>query len=235
MKSGLDLSLFIDSRIVEPKEMKHFYLIFFVALCFSAVRGQGISSAWVMTDAQGQTNTLIMAGNFFSVSTYSDEAFVTTYGGGFAEDGNKLICTLEFHASDPEKVGTTMNLNLKKWENLDEGTPGDLGGAWLITGRMRNGEMTQRSPGPRKTMKILSGSRFQWIAYNTETRQFMGTGGGTYTTDEGKYIENIEFFSRDQTRVGAALSFDFELKEGKWHHSGKSSKGKDIYEVWGLR
>ena len=63
----------------------------------------------------------------------------------------------------------------------------------------------------------------------------MGTGGGTYTTDEGKYIENIEFFSRDQTRVGAALSFDFELKEGKWHHSGKSSKGKDIYEVWGLR
>ena len=63
-------------------------------------------------------------------------------------------------------------------------------------------------------MKILSGSRFQWIAYNTETRQFMGTGGGTYLTANGKYIEQIEFFSRDNSRVGAKLDFEFKLDEG---------------------
>ena len=84
-------------------------------------------------------------------------------------------------------------------------------------------------------MKILSGTRFQWIAYNTETKEFMGSGGGTYTTKEGKYTENIEFFSRDDSRVGASLQFDYELKDGDWHHSGLSSKGQPIYEIWSIR
>jgi hypothetical protein len=81
----------------------------------------------------------------------------------------------------------------------------------------------------------LSGTRFQWIAYNTETRQFMGTGGGTYSTKDGKYTENIDFFSRDNSRVGASLQFDFELKDNDWHHKGLSSKGDPIYEIWSLR
>ena len=95
--------------------------------------------------------------------------------------------------------------------------------------------MTERKPGPRKTMKILSGTKFQWIAYNTETGDFSGTGGGTYTTEGGKYTENIDFFSRDNTRVGASLKFDYELKEKKWHHRGLSSEGSPIYEIWSLR
>ena len=121
------------------------------------------------------------------------------------------------------------------WNRVDDGTPGQLAGAWLITGRKRDEEMTERKSGPRKTMKILSGTRFQWIAYNSETGDFMGTGGGKYTTEGGKYIENIDFFSRDNTRVGASLEFDYELKNGKWHHWGLSSKGSPIYEVWSLR
>ena len=88
---------------------------------------------------------------------------------------------------------------------------------------------------PRKTMKILSGTRFQWIAYNTETKQFMGTGGGHYTTENGTYTEHIEFFSRDNSRVGAALAFKFERINNDWHHSGLSSRGDPIYEVWSLR
>ena len=84
-------------------------------------------------------------------------------------------------------------------------------------------------------MKILSGTRFQWIAYNSDTGEFLGTGGGTYTTAKGVYTEHIEFFARDNSRVGAKLPFSFELKDGKWHHSGKSSKGDPIYEVWSTR
>jgi hypothetical protein len=60
----------------------------------------------------------------------------------------------------------------------------------------------------------------------------MGTGGGTYTFANGKYTEHIEFFSRDSSRVGAALTFDGKLENGDWHHSGLSSKGDPIYEVW---
>jgi hypothetical protein len=85
-------------------------------------------------------------------------------------------------------------------------------------------------------MKILSGTRFQWIAYNVETKEFFGTGGGTYTTVDGKYTENIEFFSRDQSRVGMSLGFDFSIMDdGGWRHSGKSSKGDPLDEIWTQR
>ena len=102
-----------------------------------------------------------------------------------------------------------------------------------MSGRFRNGVKSTRSiDRPRKTMKILSGSRFQWIAYNTETRQFMGTGGGTYITVKGKYIEQIEFFSRDNSRIGTKLDFEFKLDNGEWNHMGFSSKGDPIHEIW---
>jgi hypothetical protein len=124
----------------------------------------------------------------------------------------------------------------ERFVRLDMDGPGKLAGAWLITGRYNNGEMSKITPGARRTMKILSGTRFQWIAYNVETKEFFGTGGGTYTTVLGKYTETIDFFSRDQTRVGMSLGFDFALTpEGDWRHSGKSSKGDPIDEVWSKR
>ena len=84
-------------------------------------------------------------------------------------------------------------------------------------------------------MKILSGTRFQWIAYHIDNKQFLGTGGGTYTTVNGEYTENIEFFSRDSSRVGATLSFDYEIKENEWHHSGLrglTARGRNFKWVW---
>src|SRR5690606_688936 len=122
-----------------------------------------------------------------------------------------------------------------EWKRIDNGKPGKLAGAWLITGRMQEGKMSQMTPGARRTTKILSGTRFQWIAYNVETKEFSGTGGGTYTTRDGKYTENIEFFSRDNSRVGARLTFDFSLENGAWRHKGLSSKGDPIDEVWTKR
>ena len=42
---------------------------------------------------------------------------------------------------------------------IDNGKPGKLAGAWLMSGRIRNGQMQERNTSrPRKTMKILSGT-----------------------------------------------------------------------------
>ncbi|MEM1136632.1 MAG: hypothetical protein AAGI07_12415 [Bacteroidota bacterium] len=84
-------------------------------------------------------------------------------------------------------------------------------------------------------MKILTPTHFQWIAYNTATGQFFGTGGGTYTAENGTYTENIKFFSRDKSRVGASLTFSFDVQGNDWHHKGKSSKGDPMYEIWSVR
>src|SRR5690606_30379886 len=118
------------------------------------------------------------------------------------------------------------------WTRISE-EKDQLTGNWVITGRADpEGKMNTMTPGDRRTVKILSGGRFQWIAFNSATKEFSGTGGGTYSAQNGVYTENITFFSRDDSRVGASLQFQFEVKDGKWHHKGKSSKGDPIYEIW---
>lgn len=202
------------------------------------------------------THTLIMTGGYFSMATYVTDggAFMATLGGSYSNTSNSMTVMLEFNSSDASNIGQAADLNLKEMKdgfsvstsdgsiyyeftNLDKGKPGALAGPWLMSGRKGDdGEIATRdTSGPRKTMKILSGTRFQWIAFNTETGQFFGTGGGNYTTKTGKYTENIGFFSRDNTRVGASLEFDYALKDGAWHHSGSSSKGDPMYEVWSKR
>jgi hypothetical protein len=117
------------------------------------------------------------------------------------------------------------------WKRIDEGK-GGLSGNWRITSRDQNGQMVAMTPGARKTIKLLSDTRFQWAAINTETGEFFGTGGGKYTFKDGKYTEMIEFFSRDSSRVGMSLTFDATLTGNEWLHSGKSSKGDPVKEIW---
>jgi hypothetical protein len=193
--------------------------------------------------------TIVMDGylaeTFYNVKT---KEFIKTFGGSWTVDNDIFTLTTEFSSSDSTAVGTSREIifelkgdtitfknDEKIWTRIDHGKSSDLAGAWLITGRVVDGKINRRENGPRKTMKILSKNRFQWIAYNTETGKFFGTGGGTYTAENGKYTEHIEFFSRDSSRVGASLSFDYEIKENEWHHSGMSSKGNPIYEIWSPR
>ena len=84
-------------------------------------------------------------------------------------------------------------------------------------------------------MKVLIDGFFQRIAFNTETFKFSGSGGGEYETVDGKYIEIIQYFSRDDSRVGAELDFNYKIKNKDWCHAGLSSKGKPINEVWSIR
>lgn len=90
--------------------------------------------------------------------------------------------------------------------------------------------MMQR--GPRKTIKLLTGSRFQWVAINPQTKQFSGTGGGTYVLKSGIYTETIDFFSRDNGRVGRSLTFKAAIDQDEWHHTGQSSTGGAVNEIW---
>ncbi len=216
--------------------MKIPVLLLTLGISTLAFAQKNIKGAWQRKDETGTTHLLIIGDRHFSQSTFNPEAFSATFGGSWKQKGDRVQGVLEFHSAKAKEVGNKVSLLVEDdWQRVDKGNGGMLAGAWLITGRKREGQIRERKPGPRKTMKILSGTKFQWIAYNVETGEFFGTGGGTYTTIEGKYTENIEFFSRDQSRVGASLVFNFALKEGQWHHSGKSSKGSDIYEIWTLR
>jgi hypothetical protein len=193
----------------------------------------------------------IYSDKYFTVSTYNIEnnTFISALGGIYSmEEGYYEV--LEFNSLDSTSVGDTiyyskikvdvknntgkMSIDGKKFiKNPNED---QLQGAWLMSGIERRGEMRMRDVNrSRKTLKMLAGGRFQWIAYDVNKKGFYGTGGGTYSAINGKYIENIEFFSRDSNTVGKSLEFNFELKDGDWHHRGFSSKGDPKYEIWTQR
>lgn len=235
--------------------MKYFLFLLLLnpVLGFAQSTDSALEGAWqsAFTGADGASNELsmIIQDGYFVMTAFNEaeQQFLATLGGRYEIAGDTFRVTYEWDSSTPANVNTTQAMpfalngsllmfnNDKVWQRVDDGQ-GQLAGAWQITGRKQDGEMHRREPtGPRRTMKILSGSRFQWIAYNTETREMLGTGGGTYTAEEPQYIEKIEFFSRDPQRVGAQLSFDFKVRNNEWHHMGLSSKGDPIYETWGHR
>ena len=238
--SKSDIPVIAKNTVETHKSQSHFAL--------------DLQGAWTSSEineaGEKITITTIVMDGFLAETYYEAKsgAFIRSFGGYWTVDKNVFSLTIEFSSSDSTEVGTsrdvvfelkgdtiTFDNSNKIWTRLDAGQEGDLNGAWLITGRKRDGNMVRRTPGDRKTMKILSSTRFQWIAFNTATGKFSGTGGGSYTAKNGTYTENIEFFSRDNSRVGAELSFQYEVIENEWHHSGLSSKGSPIYEIWSPR
>jgi len=235
------------------KKMMILPLLFFIA----TLNAQNLDGSWKMTHQNGKPITdkeivKIYQDGYFSYGAkeLAGDKFINAGGGEYSLKDNYYREEFDFNTEKPELVGqiTEYSLDLvdeklvisaeiegksfvEIWAKISD-QKNDLTGNWVITGRKREGEISRSTPGARRTIKILSGGRFQWVAFNSETKEFMGTGGGSYTAENGKYVENIVFFSRDDSRVGASLGFDFELIEGEWHHSGESSTGNPIYEIW---
>lgn len=236
--------------------MKHSWTILLSLFFLTPIAAQDVEGAWKLTHKNGtevhdtEYIKIYQDGYYaFGGKRLEGNEFTDTGGGAYLLEGNRYTETPDFFTANPDRIGkklvysATINGNsmtVKRKDNGDTETwaripdkKDDLTGNWVITGRANpEGEVSQMTPGDRRTIKILGGGRFQWVAFNSATREFHGTGGGTYTAENGKYTENITFFSRDNNRVGASLEFNYEVKDGKWHHSGKSSKGKPIYEIW---
>ena len=194
------------------------------------------------------THTLVIVDDYYSLSSFDVNAkrFIHTEGGSCRVENGLLNGEIEYHTTDKNLVGKGYAFTFSMegtgmktyrdgkddaWVRTDDGK-GPLAGNWRITARDQAGKMVDIKPASRKTIKILSGKRFQWAAINSETGDFFGTGGGSYTFKQGKYTEHIEFFSRDSSRVGMSLRFDGKVEGRNWQHSGKSSKGDPIHEIW---
>lgn len=225
---------------------KLFFIVLFTVASVTQLKAQSeVLGAWKSTSG-GATSLLLITPGYFSIAVYDNTGFKSTQGGTWSSSDNGGVLNIEFNSADSSQVGkqyestagfegdqltTTFNGNTTTWTRVDNGN-GQMAGVWQITGREMNGAMNAMKPGDRKTIKILTGTKFQWVAINTKTGQFFGTGGGSYTFENGVYTENIEFFSRDNSRVGASLSFKGAVNGDKWDHSGKSSKGDAIHEEW---
>ena len=229
----------------------------FIIACFCAALlactpkvGSQLNSeqgAWLLQH-DGHSYKLLMADGYAMVAKYniSSRQFFETFGGPYRIENERLLMDVQFHTANKSLVGkqstfefdvdkneleTDLSGSVKEWKRIG-GNENALSGNWRITQIMRDGKMAEMPLRARRTLKLLAGNQFQWAAINIETGEFSGTGGGTYTYVPGSYVETIEYFSRDSTRVGASLPFNDTLRAGEWIHSGKSSRGEPIREVW---
>jgi hypothetical protein len=228
-----------------------FILLLTACLSFSSSHNYNrtiLNGAWQLQG--GDYQEVAMFSDGYCMISYFDKQnkkLHQTYGGTYQLENNMLTLTQEFNSRDKEMIGHPVTIPIKldgdivsietggnsqKWKRVDNGT-GPLAGVWRSGGRMQDGKVTYSPLAARKTFKMLTGTRFQWTAMNTDTKEMLGTGGGTYTFVNGKYTENLEFFSRDSSRVGASLTFDAKVENDNLHQAGLNSRGQQMSEIWG--
>jgi hypothetical protein len=206
-----------------------------------------IRGAWTTVDGSGEL-LLVIEDNYCTITSFNkaQKKFNYTRGGILSVHNDSTEIKFEFSSKQPSEVGSELRSSFavsndqlrldidgekREWTRVDaEVTP--LTGCWRIDRRHNNPQRNGSTPNSRKTLKILSGTRFQWMAINSQSGEFFGTGGGTYTFKDGKYTENIQFFSRDSSRVGSSLTFEGSVENGVWRHKGLSSTGKPVDEHW---
>ncbi|MEH6679486.1 MAG: hypothetical protein V7724_03010 [Sediminicola sp.] len=231
------------------------YLIVLVACCLQTLYAQigpKAHSHTTKNESGEHTHLFLTDENYLVYTVYSTSpnSFLKTLGGFYTMQNDTLHVALEFNSEYKNDTLKVLKIPYEKKGNtlfLDFGEgsvpmvspsdhPQELDGKWLMAGRVsEEGENRRDTTAPRKTMKFLVNGHFQWIAFNTDTMEFFGTGGGKFTSKDGSYVELIHYFPRDNSRVGQELKFDYELKGDDWYHNGKSSQGKPLHEIWARR
>ncbi len=214
-------------------------IIFKTLFLFCSISFSQVYNFNSVSNGKSITHKIMLDENYFVETQYLTKTseFILTRGGYYNKTETNIIkVNLEFNSNFFKDSIKLFEIEKKDSWTKSFGKPIDLNGKWLMAGRItEEGEKRRDISRSRKTMKFLKDGNFQWIAFNTETFQFFGSGGGTYSAKNGIYKENIQFFSRNNNSVGRILPFNYSLKGADWHHSGKSSKGNPIYEIWTKR
>jgi len=135
--------------------MKNAILTIVLILSVLCMQAQSLIGAWeALGDFNGkQLRSVVIFTENHQVGTFYDAktgAFMGTNGGGWSIDGNTITEVIEFDTENSERVGSTHSFDIELsenelkikntpvvWRRIDNGTPGNLAGAWLISGKHR--------------------------------------------------------------------------------------------------
>src|SRR5690349_7531774 len=104
-------------------------------------------------------------------------------------------------------------------------------GTWkCVRARYGNSEMKDRTD--QDIYKVFTTSRWSSVFFNKAEKKFDGAGGGTYSLQDAKYTETIEYYSWDSEAVGNTFTFTLKIENGMLHQSGTITyKGDPNYIV----
>ena len=218
--------------------MKHVY---FIIIAFFLSKDSFSQVYLFYSENQGKIiyHRIFLDNNYLIETQYTGDSnkFILTRGGFYTSNDNNIFnVSFEFNSNyENDQLKSNVLFKDKSWKYISKSKKA-LDGKWLMGGRVtEDGERRRDLNKPRKTMKFLLDGYFQWTAFNTETFKFSGSGGGSYETEADNYIEKIDFFSRDNSKVGISLKFNFIKKNDDWYHKGFSSKGNPMHEIWTKR
>lgn len=232
-------------------------LIFTIFLSFN-INAQILNGAWRLVEQNDQPvkhEVIKLYSNSYFTYSAHDKAtgkFIRAKGGLYTLNDLSYKEHLEIDSNDPLYSGTTMefvvslsdsemmvtNLNTgeqEKWQKFDDADNYQMAYCWRIHKKKdkANEDWSTIAYAPRKTLKLLTNNRYQVLALNSKTGQFVGSSGGTWSSEgDNTYMEHIEFFSKDQNNVGRSLTFQKTFEDGLWLHTGKTTNDEAMMEKW---
>ena len=133
------------------------------------------------SDGQSITHKIFKDSEYLIQTQYETDSkiFVSTRGGFYKLKGEEIQILFEFNSNYSLDSLKSISIVPSAWK-LISAAEQIHSGKWLMAGRVKaEGEKRRNINGARKTLKFLLDGHFQWTAFNTETFQFFGSGGGT--------------------------------------------------------
>lgn len=110
-------------------------------------------------------------------------------------------------------LGTLLPVQLLWAQQLD--------GAFLVKATQYRDESTPKEELlSTKSVKLFKDGYWISAAFGNQKYPFGGSGGGTFTTNNGKYMETLRFYSWDSTARGKTYTFDYRLEGNQFFQSG---------------
>jgi hypothetical protein len=223
--------------------MKTIIRVFFAILfCSGRLAGQetSIVGAWQSRDGDDET-VLICQDGYIVITKFNpvNTAFYYSSGVSYKMMKERLIAGLAFTTDKNElklagqkgqllysRSGDTLRItkvdSVKILFTRSDDGQGSLAGLWRLAGEQ----------GEIKTLLVLSGTRFQRIRFNEQTKELVSSYGGRYDYRNGMYTEHIDFYRKNPDMIGQSLRFTVEISGSGMKISGKNEKGETVQEDW---
>jgi hypothetical protein len=168
---------------------------------------------------------------------------ITTNGGLWSIDGTTVTETVEFHADNPERVGTSISFDVELTDDslsivgydmhlnrVDRADGKGLSGSWQLIAD----DDVKRDPAISDVW-LVTPTRFQWIQFNAATGELIQTLGGGMQVERGTIVETADFFSTEARDLGTRFVMQFEKDHAELSVWGPDGTDRSTAYVWHRR
>lgn len=107
-------------------------------------------------------------------------------------------------------------------------------GSWKIVSASIDGKASELHR-TSITLKHITPVHLIWIGYQPEDRRIFRSAGGSWTLQDGRYVETMRYGLAEkfkQESFGKSFAFDCRFEGDRWIQSGKLGNGVFLEEIW---